>query len=105
MAGFATATGPGAVPVLLVSGDLDLSGEQELLDHAARLLTGGAGVLDVDLAEVTFIDSSGLGALVRAHHLAADAGRQLRLASVPGPVARILDLTGLRDIFVERPPT
>lgn len=100
MAGFEATTGPDAVPVLLVSGDLDLSGEQELLEHAARLL-GGGEVVDVDLSAVSFIDSSGLGALVRARHLAVDAGRRLRLTAASPQVVRLLELTGVRDLFAE----
>jgi anti-sigma B factor antagonist len=103
MAGFETGTGPDDVPVLRVSGDLDLADEQELLDRATRLLENDAPVVDVDLGAVTFIDSSGLGALVRAHHLAADSGRELRLAAVPAPVSRVLELSGLRGLFTERP--
>jgi anti-sigma B factor antagonist len=103
MAEFATATGPDEAVVLLVSGDLDIASEQDLLGRATALLDAGAALLDVDLGEVTFLDSSGLGALVRARQLAHERGRELRLASVPRSVARILELTGLADLFPERP--
>ncbi|GAA1952629.1 STAS domain-containing protein [Nocardioides panacihumi] len=103
MAAFVTTTSQDSAPVLAVSGDLDISGVDEFLAHADRLLALDADAIEVDLSGVTFIDSSGLGALVRLHNTAADAGRELRLTNVPRPVTRILELTGLTDLFAERP--
>jgi anti-sigma B factor antagonist len=102
MAQFVTGTGADAAPVLAVSGDLDISGVEEFLEHADRLLDAGSAAIEVDLAGVTFIDSSGLGALVRLQRTATAAGRQLRLVNVPRPVTRILELTGLTELFTER---
>jgi anti-sigma B factor antagonist len=105
MAEFVLTADHGAVPVLAVSGELDLSTEHELLAHCDELLATGAPVVDVDLGAVTFIDSSGLGSLVRVQRSAEHAGRQLRLANVPRAVNRILEVTGLDDLFTERPRT
>ncbi|MDH2412684.1 STAS domain-containing protein [Nocardioides sp. CER19] len=102
MAEFVTTTGA-AAPRLAVSGDLDISGVEEFLSHAGRLLDAGTTAIEIDLAGVTFIDSSGLGALVRLQKSATAGGQQLRLANVPRPVTRILDLTGLTELFEERP--
>jgi anti-anti-sigma factor len=103
MAEFVTTTGQDSAYVLAVSGDLDISGVEEFLRHAARLLDDGAHILDVDLGGVTFVDSSGLGALVRLERRATADGRQLRLANVPRAVSRVIALTGLTELFVERP--
>lgn len=103
MAEFVTTTGPDSAPVLGVSGDLDIAGVDQFLAHADRLMESGGGVIDVDLGGVTFIDSSGLGALVRLQNSATAAGRRLQLSNVPRSVARILDLTGLTDLFADRP--
>jgi anti-sigma B factor antagonist len=102
MAEFLTTSGADSAPVLAVSGDLDISGVDEFLDQASRLLDTAPDAVDIDLGGVTFIDSSGLGALVRLHRSAAGSGRQLRLANVPRPVSRILELTGLTELFTER---
>jgi anti-anti-sigma factor len=103
MAEFVTTTGQGSAPVLAVSGDLDISGVEDFLSHASRLLDLDTHVIDVDLGGVTFVDSSGLGALVRLQKRANADGRQLRLANVPRPVTRVLELTGLTDLFTKRP--
>jgi anti-sigma B factor antagonist len=102
MAEFATSTGPDSTAVLAVSGDLDIAGVDEFLDHGERLLRSGVPALEVDLADVTFIDSSGIGALVRLWKAASD-GQQLRLRHVPRSVSRVLELTGLTDMFADRP--
>lgn len=102
MAEFVIAPDGRDAPSLAVSGDLDLADVEDFVDHARRLLDGGAAVIEIDLGGVTFIDSSGLGALVRVQRAATDAGRRLRLARVPYPVTRILALTGLSDLFTER---
>jgi anti-sigma B factor antagonist len=52
--------------------------------------------LEVDLSEVTFIDSSGVGLLVKLHRLTGGATR-LRCPSVP--VLRVLWICGLADVF------
>ena len=47
----------------------------------------------MDLSNVTFMDSSGLHALITAH---SDDGDRLRMILSPA-VARLIDLVGLRD--------
>jgi anti-anti-sigma factor len=103
MAEFAITTGQDSASVLAVSGDLDISGVDDFIDHADRLLESTPGTIDIDLGGVTFIDSSGLGALVRVQKSAHASGQRLRLAHVTRPVSRILDLTGLTDMFAEWP--
>ena len=50
-----------------VPGDLDMSTTPQLRDRLLELVQGGAQVVGVDLTEVGFLDSSGLGALVVAY--------------------------------------
>ena len=61
-----------------------------------REVIGGELVI-VDLSELEFIDSSGIGVLVKAHQTAADQGRRLVLIKGGGQVAQMLELTGLAD--------
>lgn len=63
----------------------------------ARELVRPAGVhsLVVDLSDVTFVDSSGLGLLVSLRQLAEDRGARFALHNVPHRVTRLLELTGL----------
>lgn len=102
MAEFKTTTGPDGTPVLVVSGELDIAGVDEFVEYGEKLLRSGAPVVAVDLSDLSFIDSSGIGALVRLGKSAA-ANQRLQLSDVSRPVARVLELTGLTDLFVDRP--
>lgn len=80
-------------------GDLDLDTlgpARSLLEEA---LATGPAVLVVDLAGVTFCDSSGLNLLLQIRLAAQEAGVPTRLASVPDQVARLLDITGAGTVF------
>jgi anti-anti-sigma factor len=83
----------GAV-IMSLRGEVDLAGRGMLADTAYRLVAENALVI-ADLAAVTFLDSSGLSALVRAKREASRLGRDFRVRSATGPVADVLDVTGL----------
>jgi anti-anti-sigma factor len=85
----------GGVVVLGVRGEIDYQSVGAL----TRALppadpTAGSRVI-VDLGGVTFMDSSGVNALVAAHHATRAAQGWLRLAGAHGPVLRTLQLVGL----------
>ena len=84
-----------AVVCLSLAGDLDLSAVttlQEALDRAEALAPAD---LLLDLSDLSFLDSTGLHCIVRAHERAQHTGR--RLVVVPGvsPVHRVMELTGV----------
>jgi anti-anti-sigma factor len=51
------------------------------------------------MAEVSFIDSTGIALLLRAHRRAEDAGGQLRVIEPVGQVVRVLEATGAHEIL------
>ncbi len=57
----------------------------------------------LDLAEVGFIDSSGLRSLLQARDACAARGLRFSLIVTDGPVSRLLDLAGVRDWFTYEP--
>jgi anti-sigma B factor antagonist len=80
--------------VVRVSGELDLTARGALVDRAMEpMATAHVARLAIDLTQVTFCDSSGLGALLDIRRAAGDAGVEMVLRNVPPPVARLLDLT------------
>lgn len=79
--------------VLTVSGELDVASSQALEHELEKL--GDVATVIVDLRGLTFIDSTGLGVLVRAHQLAHEHGRRFGLVRGNGQVNRLLSLTGL----------
>ncbi len=55
----------------------------------------GGRRITIDLAEMTFMDFSGLGALVSGQHAATSAGVAFALRNSTRPVRRIIKITGL----------
>lgn len=86
--------GPDAAKVV-VTGEVDVSCADELRDAIDSALAEAQGELTVDLAEVPYIDSTGIGVLVGAAHRAAEAGKKLVVASPQKNVARVLGLLGV----------
>ena len=81
-----------------LKGDCDLAVREEMV---ATLLAavGRSAVVTVDLAEVDFLDSSGVHGLVAAHRAARERGGRLYLEHPTGPVATVLDVTGVTGLL------
>ena len=88
----------GAVTVA-VEGELDIATAPRLEAALIDVERNGTRELVVDLANVRFMDSSGLRSLLSARRRAEGAGRALRLVNVPPDVARVFDVTGVGRIF------
>jgi len=82
-----------------VSGDLDMAAAFKFETELEGALAGpDTRAVVLDLAEVTFIDSAGLGALLAIRERANQAGVELAIARVSDRVQRVLDATGLGDL-------
>ena len=89
-----------SAPHIVLSGDIDLAVASELREAGEKVAQAVApGRLEMDLSEVTFIDSSGLGALVAVHNYAKELGSTLVLLRAGPVVARFFELAGVRDYF------
>lgn len=84
-------------PVLAVRGEVDLASAHDLV--LAATSADADGPLALDLSEVTFIDSTGVSALLAIWREAARVGRSVELIAISGPVARVLELAGVGDLF------
>ena len=82
---------------VLVEGEGDVSNADELRNAVDAALVLDAPEVTVDLSQVPYIDSTGIGVLVGAAHRAADAGKKLVVASPQKNVARVLGLLGVAD--------
>lgn len=75
-----------------VAGEIDAHSAPAL---ALRLSTVEVPVLVLDLAEVSFMDSSGLRVIVELHQRQVSAGGQLVIRRPSRPVGRLFDIGGL----------
>jgi anti-anti-sigma factor len=80
-----------------VSGEVDLATAPQLEEVLGQFANG---TLRVDLTEVTFLDSSGLRALIVAHRNARRAGRRMIVCGPLHPlVQQTIRITGLDDVL------
>lgn len=79
--------------VVVAAGQID-SHTSPVLDEALDARPGD-GVTGLDLSEVSFIDSSGLRVIVRAHKRHLENGGRLVIESPSETVVRLLEMTGL----------
>jgi anti-anti-sigma factor len=93
-------TGPDGTAGLAAVGELDMDTAEALEQAVATLLTQTPTVLAIDFSGVSFCDSSGIGALIRAHKVAATQGCRLELHRVDPDVRRVFDLVGLSERLI-----
>jgi anti-anti-sigma factor len=82
--------------LVAVAGELDLASVPELRAALEAAAQSGLPVV-LDVSDVTFIDSTALGALLRANDELASDGPGMVLVCPGGPVRRLLMLTRLED--------
>ncbi|MEH2329938.1 STAS domain-containing protein [Nostoc sp.] len=87
------------VKVLELSGILDGIRGNELRREVSSILTNGVEILLIDMKEVKFIDSSGLGALVSAMQMTRTANSKLFVCSISEQVRMLFELTKMDRIF------
>ncbi|MEY2403903.1 MAG: hypothetical protein QOD38_1454 [Acidimicrobiaceae bacterium] len=92
-----SAAAPDGGVVLRLAGELDLSTVSMFVDALDELLDGDAGPIEVDMSELSFIDSSGVGAYVTAYRRAQAKGTRLWVGERSGLVQRVLELSGVEE--------
>jgi anti-sigma B factor antagonist len=90
--------------VLVVSGEADLHVAPELRSAVLTVLDRGVTSLVIDLARVTFVDSTTLGVLLSASRRAKAAGGDVRVVISSREIRRLFELT-LLDRVISCDPT
>jgi anti-sigma B factor antagonist len=89
----------GSIARLHLSGDFDFSKQEELGQALEQALVSGAGQIELDLAQATFVDSSVLRLLVRVHDRARRANQTLTISHCNERVIDIFRIGGFDQIF------
>ncbi|ABA59418.1 STAS domain-containing protein [Nitrosococcus oceani] len=89
----------GAVVLYIKEKRLDAHNSGELKDRMLELGEGGKVYLIVDLEEVRFIDSSGLGALLSGHKNTTLRNGSFKLCGLQSQVQSMFELTRLHRVF------
>ncbi|CAM5578585.1 anti-sigma factor antagonist [Streptomyces spiroverticillatus] len=85
--------------VLAVAGDLDFDNSPRLRTALNRLALDPGDLMVMDLAEVTFFDSSGVTMLIIARKVAQAADAEIVVTGITPMVAKIFRITGLDEVF------
>jgi anti-sigma B factor antagonist len=76
-----------------------VAGTTEELNQEVKSLLPQTKLIVVDLAELTYVDSTGLGALVRLHASARKVGCEFKLLHLGKQLRNVLKLTNLLSVF------
>jgi anti-sigma B factor antagonist len=95
--------GAEGVALLVLSGELDVSSTARLGDRFGELAAEVHSDVFVDVSGLTYIDSSGLASLVKAHRAFAAQGVRLVIVFPTAHVQRLFDICGLTSLLVVDP--
>lgn len=76
---------------------------QEFHDELSNLLDSGKKNIIIDMSEVKFVNSSGLGNIVRGFSTVKDSGGSMKLAGVTNKIDGLLSITKLNSVFEQYP--
>jgi anti-sigma B factor antagonist len=90
----------GAVTILDVSGHVTLNdGADQIRDKVKSVLAAGHRHVLMNLAQVSYMDSAGLGELVQAYSTVSKSGGALKLVSPTKRLKDLLVITKLATVF------
>ena len=85
--------------VVVLEGELDLAAADELEVRLIAAVRRAKTDVRVDVSKVTFLDSSGMRALIRALQSAHHEGKGLRVVGANGLGRRVFDIAGVSSMF------
>jgi anti-sigma B factor antagonist len=84
---------------VIARGDIDIATAPLLAQEFDRLIEAGAILVVLDAGDVTFVDSSGIRAIVDAGNRLRERGGRLLIEHVSAAMERILEVAGLIDHY------
>ncbi|HUV06027.1 MAG TPA: STAS domain-containing protein [Armatimonadota bacterium] len=87
------------IPVVKVAGEIDVYTAPEFKSAINEAISSGAADQVIDLADVSYMDSSGFGILLGAAKRVRPKGGSISLVGCSETIQRMLRITGLDTIF------
>ena len=91
------------IQVVAVTGELDLSNASNLVRQVEAAVRSGRNCVVIDLSRITHMDSTGLAAMIEAHHLTHARRGRLALVAQADSVRRTIEVRGLDRLFTILP--
>lgn len=92
----------GACVTVKLSGELDHHNAAITRERLDKLISNGAMELTLDMSEVTFMDSSGIGVILGRYRRMKERGGKLVISGCSGNAQRILKMAGVFSIVERR---
>jgi anti-sigma B factor antagonist len=89
----------GTIGLVTVTGEIDVYTSPRVRSAMLELFEAGCTSLIVDLSNVDYLDSSGLGVLVAGLKRAREHGGEVHIVTSKVRIMRVLEVTGLDKIF------
>jgi anti-anti-sigma factor len=89
----------GRSALVTIRGDLDLQVVERLTEALTRIESDEPESLVIDLSRLTFMDSTGMGAIAAAYIRAREAGRRFAIIRPPAVVRQAFDRTKLNEVI------
>jgi anti-sigma B factor antagonist len=93
----------GTHALVILAGEIDVSTVGQLYPILAELARGGVCHVSLNVAEVTFIDSTGLSLLISEHKRAESMNGELIIFSPSDQMRRLFEITALDGVLNVRP--
>ncbi len=87
------------VTILDLKGNLTIGAEEKLGEIVAQVVEDGQKQLLLNMTEVPFVDSSGIGALIKSFSRVKGAGGKLKLLNPSRNTRQLLSITGLLSVL------
>ncbi len=87
------------IPVIELSGELDSYTCSLFRDAVKEVIEQGNPNVVVNMSNVEYIDSSGLGTLVGGLKRASEKGGRIAVVSSENQICKVLEITGLEKVF------
>jgi anti-sigma B factor antagonist len=91
------------VLILIADGDLDSYVASDVADDLQRVIESGARKLVIDCSHLGYVSSIGIASIIRLYKKVIERGGHVKLVGVRGPLARLLEITRLNQIFQTHP--
>lgn len=85
--------------IIKLHGNLNANSIQDFREQVDKIIESGVKILLIDCQETSFIDSSGLGALVLAFKTLREANVRMVICSINEQVRILFELTGMDKVF------
>lgn len=94
------ALSPGDAPgVITLSGEIDFSVTPAVRERLLELVGDQPEAITLDMADLSYIDSSGLALLIELRKTLTESGRSITIRAISPQVRKLFNLTQLGDLF------